>query len=479
MWSFAGILFSVLFGLLSYRRPRWAVAAVVFGLPSYLLRFDIFGLPITLLELMILGLFVGWAAKAAVRRENSLKVTPFRWLSLAFIVAAGVSVVVSPDKRAALGIFKAYFVEPAMFFIVFIDTFRDRKPDIIFRALGLSAFLVSGYAVLQKFTGGGIANPFWQNEATRRVTGFFEYPNALGLYLAPIAILLLGYAPLKLKKLKEVISMFGDPTSKHRVFGIVVEGLAFVVVAALSALACVFARSEGAIAGMLAGGVLLAVLHMFYRKKSAFGRVAPFALMAGLSILLALPFLGMKFVDQYEVPEFETGAVRYVYEKATFKDLSGEIRKQGWREVWDMLRDNPVFGAGLVGFQEKIKPYHQDGIFYNFDKDPDFRRKIVIYSDDYRDKHWQPVEIYLYPHHLVLNFWSETGLFGLAVFLIIIGKFFIVSFRRKRFAALCAMTAILVHGIADVPYFKNDLAVLFWLIVGLAAIEKNRSVACR
>ena len=29
-----------------------------------------------------------------------------------------------------------------------------------------------------------------------------------------------------------------------------------------------------------------------------------------------------------------------------------------------------------------------------------------------------------------------------------------------------AMSAIFIHGLVDVPYFKNDLAVLFWL--GLA-----------
>jgi hypothetical protein len=30
---------------------------------------------------------------------------------------------------------------------------------------------------------------------------------------------------------------------------------------------------------------------------------------------------------------------------------------------------------------------------------------------------------------------------------------------------LAAMTAILVHGLVDTPYFKNDLAMMFWLIL--------------
>ena len=29
------------------------------------------------------------------------------------------------------------------------------------------------------------------------------------------------------------------------------------------------------------------------------------------------------------------------------------------------------------------------------------------------------------------------------------------------------MITILVHGLVDVPYLKNDLAILFWIIFGL------------
>ena len=33
------------------------------------------------------------------------------------------------------------------------------------------------------------------------------------------------------------------------------------------------------------------------------------------------------------------------------------------------------------------------------------------------------------------------------------------------------MVVLLVHGLVDTPYFKNDLSVLFWLIIGLGIIE--------
>jgi len=34
---------------------------------------------------------------------------------------------------------------------------------------------------------------------------------------------------------------------------------------------------------------------------------------------------------------------------------------------------------------------------------------------------------------------------------------------------LLAMLAILVHGLVDVPYFKNDLSLEFWVLAGLVA----------
>ena len=60
------------------------------------------------------------------------------------------------------------------------------------------------------------------------------------------------------------------------------------------------------------------------------------------------------------------------------------------------------------------------------------------------------------------------------LFVWIIVKYFIIGFRNlkkeNRFIALGligAMVAIVVHGMVDVPYFKNDLAVMFWLVIAM------------
>ena len=92
--------------------------------------------------------------------------------------------------------------------------------------------------------------------------------------------------------------------------------------------------------------------------------------------------------------------------------------------------------------------------------------------------------MFQYPHTIVLNFWSELGLAGLALFIVIVWQFFRTLRKacyddpsRHAFtvALSAAMIVMLVHGLVDVPYFKNDLAMLFWLLVALASSAVSES----
>jgi O-antigen ligase len=84
----------------------------------------------------------------------------------------------------------------------------------------------------------------------------------------------------------------------------------------------------------------------------------------------------------------------------------------------------------------------------------------------------------IYPHNIVLNMWTETGFLGLAAFLWLLAQAFRVSWRGWtagpvawrgiQLGIVLAMLAIVVHGLVDVPYFKNDLALEFWGFIGLA-----------
>ncbi|MBI5222203.1 MAG: O-antigen ligase family protein, partial [Candidatus Magasanikbacteria bacterium] len=128
-----------------------------------------------------------------------------------------------------------------------------------------------------------------------------------------------------------------------------------------------------------------------------------------------------------------------------FQGVSGQLRLNMWGETVEMLKTHPILGAGLANYQAAVKPWH-----------------ILKWA-----------EIYLYPHNLFLTFWSETGLFGLIAWLWLIILFFKKTiFNRTTLAKVlvASMLVILIHGLVDVPYFKNDLAVIFWTFFGLAAL---------
>jgi len=481
--SFLVLVYSIFFAFLSWRNMKLAIALIVFALPSYLIRFEFFGVPMTVLEAMILILFGVWAMGLVVQKakgkgkswsRNEWRTTSFfggyGYLILLFLTAATVSVFVSSDRVAALGVWKAYFIEPVLFFIVFVNVMKSRRDlQLIFGALSLSALVVAVPAIVQKFTAWGIVNPFWADEETRRVVSWYGFPNAVGLYLAPIVVMMIGWWWLKGARWWDMVTDAQIKSTDNTDYGgdkgdrrkRVVASLILCFVVLLSMFAIIFARSEGAMVGVAAGIAVLALSYFLKKVKRLFSRL--------VSLLILL--VALVSIVLFSSP---------LKEKLTFSDLSGQIRVQQWKETWNVLKDGRILtGAGLSGYQSAVAPYHQEGIFFNFDNDPNFRESLVFGDAQYKAAHWQPTEIYLYPHNIFLNFWSEIGLFGLIAMLLIVGKFFLGYLRTEKesrplyLVLISVMIAMMAHGLVDVPYFKNDLSMLVWLFFGMGAVMSN------
>jgi O-antigen ligase len=403
---------------------------------------------------MILITFAVWFGRdflptLKIRFKNGFKPEekyPFAIEIIALLIISFIAAGVTGFTPSALGIWKAYFFEPILLFILIFNIFRI-KEDLtkIIWAFLVSAAAVSLLAIFQKITGLFIANPFWAAAETRRVVSFFGYPNAVGLYLAPLAMIFIGWLfSLQWKNILE------QPFKKIIIILTIIASL----------LAIYSARSEGALLG-LAAGLLIFGLLAGYKQ-----------LLITLTLLIIL--IGGVF---WFAP---TSTNNFILTKLTLRDLSGQIREQQWKETWKMLVPEKILtGAGLNNYQTAIKPYHQEGIFFNYDNLPNFDA-VVWASSTLRTKYWQPVEIYLYPHNIILNFWSELGLIGALLFVWLTIKYLIISYKLIKtlgrsgntdkyliLGLAAAMITIIVHGLVDVPYFKNDLAVMFWLLFAL------------
>jgi O-antigen ligase len=137
-------------------------------------------------------------------------------------------------------------------------------------------------------------------------------------------------------------------------------------------------------------------------------------------------------------------------------DNTLSLRLSLWRSALNLLAHHPLLGGGLSGFQSSVQPY----------RDPAYREALID------------------PHNLFLNFWSETGLLGLLAFvwLSVVAVRYVArgvrggsGSRALSIGVGAALLAVLVHGLLDVPYFKNDLALVFWVLLAVQVASLARS----
>jgi O-antigen ligase len=380
------------------------VALIVLLLPTYLIRFSIFGIPFTFLEWMIIIVFLIWLGVMTVNTGWKQIRLPWKWLIAVFLLAATIAIFVSADHRAAWGIWKAYFIEPIMLYLVIVNAVRSTNRRWLVWALGLSALTIAGVALAQYF--GWLTSPEpWVSESPKRMTSLFDYPNAVGLYLTPIIAVFMTFLA----------------TKKHQ-WNYFVSGL--IVLLGLAGI--FFANTRGAILGLGAAMVWLGLTSQ--RKRLVW-------LIIGLTVITVLI-----------VPSLRHTTMSI----ATVKDTSADVRVVLWQGTWNLIKSHPILGAGLAGFPAMYDQY-----------------RLVKHT-----------ELLLYPHNIFLNFWVEIGLLGLLAFIgLLIATFSQahknIQISRSPVLSLgitTALIAIIVYGLVDAPYFKNDLAVQFWVWLGLLNI---------
>ncbi len=431
-----GIYF-LIFSVLAWKRFSAAIALFIILLPTYLIRFELvrigkYPFPSTMLEVMFGVIILVWIIRYSridiVRIKNFF--APHKWFVIAFglfFASSVVSIFVSDMVFFSLGEWRAYFLEPMILFLILIGRWEMFVSADLPFFLTLSTLGVTVYAIIQKFTGIGIATPEWTNEATRRVTAFFTSPNAVGLYVAPVCMLAVAVV---LKRVMQVARK--GETIKNLLAEPVLVSSLFALICAVIAL--FFTKSQGAWIGVGAG--LLVFIFLTGYKK----------------IAMALAVAGMIFT-------LITPSMR---QAVLFQDQANQNRLRLWGYSWTFLDASPknfVLGTGVRQFFRKIqKPYYDVRV----------------------------MERLIYPHNIFLNFWTEIGLVGMLAVLAIIGQATVFAWRIRQndmvlgSGFMAMLVTLVVHGLVDVPYFKNDLAFLFWILIAsifIAYAHTNKSKA--
>ncbi len=416
-WFLLGFIgLSLAAGAVAWWRPQAGALLLVLALPAYQIRGSIFHLPTTLLEGVLLLTVAGavlhwWSGRSPWPR------IPGRWVLLAGSWA-GVGVVgllAAPDHWQALGLWRAYFLEPLLtiplwWAVASSEIWRFRLLHVV----SVQLLVIGGIAVLQRL--GFVWSPSpWIDESPARVTSWFAYPNAAALYVAPLAAYLFGAAIRFRERL------------------LVGQYSLWITAALFGFFTCFLVYSRGALFA-LGVGIVLTSFWAAHRKRW----------WAVIALVIIVGFL---------LP-----TTRQVLTKVlTRQDTSTDVRSVLWQGTWRLIRAEPIAGAGLGGFPAAYPQY----------------------------KLPQHIEFLQYPHNALLNVWTELGILGLAVTCIGLFGLGVALFQgirgRASWAApaLVAWTVLLLHGIVDVPYFKNDLAVMVVLLAVLAVcapMGENKNV---
>ena len=165
------------------------LALIIGLLPTYLIRFAFFGVPTTLLEIIIITFL--FATLFQFKPDDFKKIKSLGKINYAiglFILAGIVSTIVSPDKIKALGQLKAFIAEPVLLFYACVVIIKTKQQlDIVLRFLLATAGIISLFGLIQYVTYIHLPLRFWgTGTEVERITSFFDYPNALALFLAPL-----------------------------------------------------------------------------------------------------------------------------------------------------------------------------------------------------------------------------------------------------------------------------------------------------
>jgi hypothetical protein len=363
--------------------------------------------PTTLLEQAVFITLVAFIVESWRAHATLSWRTAFTIPALIFVVAGTIAIFAAPNRTAALGLYRAYIIEPVAFAFVLMHALTTaRRAWVVLAGLGVAGIWV------------GAPNAVVVLEALRTHTYdvtetppvvIYTTANALALFLGPL------------------IAVAASLVLHEEDRNVRVASAVFLVVAVPAML---LSFSRGGYLGMAAVAVALALSHRRRFVLLGIGAVAA-------AVVVALP------------PIFHRISLEFQNVNGT--TLFGRAgRIELWKDTLLMLREHIVLGAGLSGFAERIAPF------------------------------WNPThpERFIDPHNILLNFWVETGLLGVFAFAWIMVSGFRVTWRGWHgaegawrpieFGVFLALIAIVVHGLVDVPYFKNDLSLEFWALVGVA-----------
>lgn len=426
------VIIAAVLGSYQGRRNLWqAICLVALFLPAYVIRVHVAGIPTNALELLVAGVAISvlfqpdtWPlyVQSLKNIPTSIKI----WIGL-FFLATCVSTLISSHVLVSLGIVKGWILVP----LVYAALIYGARPTAIQKQQLLDALIASASVVsLMALIMGRVDG---------RLQAFYDTPNSLALYVAPVLAATLWQAE-KDKQRKSWL----------------------IAAAAIQVLALIGAQSVGA---GLAVFLSLCIGISAWLKK---GKVQT------LAVLLVAALIGSWIF-------WQSGKIPYLLEplKNPQTHNSATVRLQLWSISWDLIKEHPLVGIGLGQFE----PAYQQKLTAHLRACHPESDEGSISSAGFNCNRLVPEFVFRDPHNLVLSFWLNTGLLGLVSF-ISLNSMVLKRIRRQQDSVHSAYFLILIsylaYGLVDTIYWKNDLSILWWAVIAIViSPEKELPILLR
>jgi O-antigen ligase len=385
----------------------------------------VWALYMTSVDMLLVGLYALWMAEGTMGRDIR-RLLERRIVLVPMVAGLTVlpSLLAAPDLYLALGELVRMAWMYALYIYVAARLQTKREIGWVVGALLLLVLIQSAIVLWQTRTGmsltlliSGEREDFEMRVAdiqeTIRPHGTLLHPTFFGGVIGPLSLLGLSLA-INLR------------TTAHRVLclGIAGAGLTSIVLA----------QSRASLISLTVCGAVLISLALWRRQISWNTVIVPAIAGCGAAILL-LDRISAWLADNVGTDHFW---------------LEVDARLELNRIALDIIRDAPIFGTGLNGFETVLERYDVYGLLF-----PE-----------------NPV------HNLYLLVWAETGIVGLAGLLVCFGALIVIASRLARARdpmlkglGVGAVSAFGFFTVEELTVFslRQEWPLLaFWLLAGLS-----------